>query len=384
MLDYSNKKAPADLSAHENRAVVESRCGAARGDRTTEVSAQRSFLQRAYAVAAALPQAVRRSFGALSIKIVGWAYWKVLPQSENIYSLAAKEPADVWLANDWYVIPVAARLAREHGGIVGYDTHEFALNEYSHNLAWKFLKRPFVSRIEKSLIQTAPVCSTVSQGIADALQGVYDLNECPLVVRNVPNYQQVQPAERSGRLRVLYHGIVAPGRGLEACIDSVLNWREEFTLTIRGPAKDPYHKALVARIEGLGLSDRVRMVPPVPMTDLVNEAAAFDIGLFALPDHSMHNHFALPNKIFEYIMAGLAVCVSDLPEMENIVDTYGVGTTFHGMEPETIAAAINKFDEEKVNFFREKSLTAAQELCWEKEAKIMVNAYSNAVSKARA
>ena len=56
------------------------------------------------------------------------------------------------------------------------------------------------------------------------------------------------------------------------------------------------------------METRVRLAPPVPMTSLVQEAAGFDIGLFALPRSSRHNELALPNKFFEYIMAGLATC----------------------------------------------------------------------------
>ena len=55
------------------------------------------------------------------------------------------------------------------------------------------------------------------------------------------------------------------------------------------------------------------------MTALVREASAYDVGLFALPGNSRHNEFALPNKFFEYVMAGLALCVSDLPEMARLV-----------------------------------------------------------------
>jgi hypothetical protein len=62
------------------------------------------------------------------------------------------------------------------------------------------------------------------------------------------------------------------------------------------------------------------------MTDLVREAAAFDVGLFALPRHSNHNRYALPNKFFEYSMAGLALCVSDLPEMGALVRRDQLGT----------------------------------------------------------
>ena len=67
------------------------------------------------------------------------------------------------------------------------------------------------------------------------------------------------------------------------------------------------------------IAGRVRLAPPVAMTELVRAAKDFDVGFFALPGSSRHNELALPNKFFEYVTAGLAVCISELPEMARLV-----------------------------------------------------------------
>ena len=69
------------------------------------------------------------------------------------------------------------------------------------------------------------------------------------------------------------------------------------------------------------------------MTALVHEAAPFDVGFFALPGHSRHNEFALPNKFFEYVMAGLTLCATDLPEMARLIKEYDLGVTISAVEP---------------------------------------------------
>jgi glycosyltransferase involved in cell wall biosynthesis len=183
---------------------------------------------------------------------------------------------------------------------------------------------------------------------------------------------------------VLYHGILTPGRGLEATIDSVGAWRPEFNLTLRGPGDAHYVAALRRRIGERGLADRVLLAPPVPMTALVREAAAFDVGYFALPKSSRHNEFALPNKFFEYVMAGLALCVSDLPEMARLIRDYGLGVTFSSMDPEAIAAAVNALDPESVDRYKGKALAAACELCWERESKRLLDAYHTMLLRTRA
>ena len=165
-------------------------------------------------------------------------------------------------------------------------------------------------------------------------------------------------------------------------MDSVASWRPEFELTIRGPVNPDYRDALRQRIHRARLEDRVRLVPPVPMTSLVAEAREFDIGFFALPGHSRHNEFALPNKVFEYLMAGLALCVSDLPEMARLVDEHQLGVLIPSLDPAVIAEAINRLNREQIDAFKHNALAAAEELCWEQESKRMVNAYRNLLPEA--
>src|SRR5262245_66277709 len=57
-------------------------------------------------------------------------YWTCSQNLRDLYDLARTVDADVWLANDWSALPIAARLAVEKGGIYGYDTHEFDVVEY--------------------------------------------------------------------------------------------------------------------------------------------------------------------------------------------------------------------------------------------------------------
>jgi glycosyltransferase involved in cell wall biosynthesis len=308
-------------------------------------------------------------------------YWS-WPAIRELYAQAAGLSADVWLANDWTSLPVAMRLAAERGGHYGYDTHEFALEEYAERASWRILRRPMVHAIEGRGITGALVVSAVSAGIAEELQRIYSLAVSPLVIRNTPSRVSIAPRRSGSRIRVLYHGLVAPGRGLEATIRSVPLWRREFDFTIRGPGTPKYISRLQAEIERLGIGDRVFLAPPVPMTELVREASSFDIGYFALPDHSGHNRFVLPNKFFEYAMAGLALCVSDLPEMTRLIEQYQMGVTLASLAPADIADAINRLNLDSLSYFRSKALAAANELCWEQESERLVAAYARALDPA--
>lgn len=310
------------------------------------------------------------------------SFWRLRNDFQRIYEIGLRQNVDLWLANDWTTLPIAARLAAEQGVPYGYDTHELAVDEYAQSLKWRLLNRALIKGAEGQAIKGAAFVTCVSDGIADRLQKIYALDERPTVIRNTPQYQGHAPRPVGQTIRVLYHGIVAPGRGLEASIRSVALWRPEFHLTIRGPAEASYKAELERIAEEINVSDRITFDPPVPMTDLVARAAAFDIGLFALPDYSKQNVYVLPNKFFEYTMAGLALCVSDLPEMASLLKRHDLGRLIPHMTPKDISDAINGFDRASIEHYKAAAAVAATSLNWDVEAKRLVEAINRTVSTA--
>ncbi len=303
-------------------------------------------------------------------------YWTLNSVFWELLALGRTCRADLWLGNDWTSLPIVARLAREQGVPYVYDTHELAADEFNESRRWRYLERPIRVAIEGRFVPGAALVSTVSHGIADWLRKLYRLDALPLVIRSTPHFHPAEYRPPGERIRVLYHGAVWQHRGLEASIRSVADWHPDFDLTIRGPVSDGYRAELEREIDAAGVRGRVHIVPPVPMMDLVREAQAFDIGLFALPGHSRHNEYALPNKFFEYTMAGLALCISDLPEMSQLLRQYDLGRTIAAVEPKAIAAAVNSLDRGAIALYKRNALAAAQELNWERESEKMVSHYS--------
>lgn len=307
-------------------------------------------------------------------------FWRMWPVAAVLRSAAQSLPGPaIFVANDWQMLPVAAAAAEKAGGIAVYDSHELATEEYAERPEWRRAVRPVVAGIESRYVKNARVISSVSPGITAHLQKTYSVSAPHFTLRNAPTYQAT-PFRPAGRpIRVLYHGIVAPGRGLEASIESVACWPAEFSLTIRGPSSLPgYTEQLAALSAAKGVASRVVFAPPVAMTALVAEARSFDIGLMALPGHSLHNQFALPNKVFEYLMAGLAIAVSDLPEMATLVRENGAGFLVGDGSSAAIAAAINALSPDALNAQRARALEAAKIYNWETESAAVIDAYESA------
>jgi glycosyltransferase involved in cell wall biosynthesis len=302
-----------------------------------------------------------------------------VPEIRRFYDSARHIHADIFLANDWHMLPPAMRLAREHGTCFAYDTHEYALEEYRYNPAWRLTLRPMAEAIERIGLRGALVASTVSSGIARDMGKEYQLERPLLVFRNTPAREDVAFRPCGERIDVLYHGIIVQDRGLEDCVRSVQLWRREFRLILRGPSEPTFRVGLERIAETEGVRDRVVFAPPVPMLELVRVATTADIGISTPPRTSKHNIYALPNKFFEYIQAGLALCVCDLPDMAEIVRQYDLGLLIGELSPQGIAAAINRFDRQSIDAFKRNSLKAARDLNWDVESARFVNAYEQAL-----
>jgi hypothetical protein len=70
-----------------------------------------------------------------------------------------------------------------------------------------------------------------------------------------------------------------------------------------------------------------------------------------------------------YTMAGLALCVSDLPEMRRLLRTYELEMLIAKAEPASIAAAVNELDRASIDRFKRNALKAACDLNWETEGR---------------
>ena len=223
-----------------------------------------------------------------------------------------------------------------------------------------------VRAIEGNAITQVDEVTTVSQGIADQLQFDYGLSRRPAVIRNTPALQRFEQKRTGATMTVLYHGLLNASRGLEALVDSVGLWEPGRRLVVRGPGTPAYVRRLEKRARSVDPA-RITIEPPVPPDQIIPASRTADIGVFVGDPSQGQLRFALPNKLFEYAMAGLAVVTTPLPEVERLNEAYDFALTTEGARPADIAAALNSLDPETVDHRKAQSLVAAEALCWERE-----------------
>lgn len=312
----------------------------------------------------------RHSPASLWPASAGLLYWASLTRLAARRQLLDYRP-DLVIANDWRALPLASAAKRACNARIIYDSHEFATEEFADSKPWRLLAQQHVAWIENRFIREADAVIAVSSGLSEALAERYALPVKPDVIANMPRKQPGVFRQTGSTIHVLYHGVVAPRRGLETLIDSVHSWPAQYRLTIRGESAGDFREALVNRAAVLG--DRVRFEQAVPPHRVVEAARHADIGIFLFSNSTIHARFALPNKLFEYLAAGLMVISSDLPEIRKIVETTGCGLLLADFSPDVIAKLLHTLTPEQIDGCKQNSLRAAETFNFDSEGKRLLD-----------
>jgi glycosyltransferase involved in cell wall biosynthesis len=284
---------------------------------------------------------------------------------------------DVLVANDLDTLPgitVAASLRKLP---VIYDSHELFTE------VPEVIKRPWVQgvwrRLEKLSVPHVHSAYTVSQSISECLSSVYRKEFT--VIRNMPRFSPVTyiPGDRQmdfgDQQIILYQGALNMGRGLEMMVQAMKYIPKSILLLAGDGDKKEELQELVIR-ENLG--GEVIFLGRLSLSELHFLTPQADLGISLEEDLGLSYHFVLPNKLFDYIHAGIPVLVSDLPEMRRLVENYNVGEILKERTPKAVAQQINELFSAKEHrrILEENASLASRELCWENEEKKLAAIYA--------
>lgn len=288
------------------------------------------------------------------------------------FAREAREPASIYHASDLYALPAMHRAARRFGGRLVYDAREL----YPHvaattgrpwiRLFWQF--------VEKHHIRHADAVFTVSDGIADRLATTYGIPR-PRVLHNVPPRRPVTPSDRLRTMAkippepviVLHQGQMRKDRGCALLVEAMAGIERAVLVFLGdGPERAPLQEL----VQALGIQDRIRFLPAVPPDELLDLTASADIGVTLLEDTCLNHRFALPNKLFEYAMAGLPVLASDLPEIRRVVRSFDIGEVVDPSDTRQLVLVLQRMVDspEARASWSKNTPDVLQAYSWEKES----------------
>jgi glycosyltransferase involved in cell wall biosynthesis len=294
---------------------------------------------------------------------------------KEILRIAAENPdlkPDLVIAHNHYTCPPASDLSKRHKAPFLIDSQEYMLGVLLDSPRWVREQRPFIKAAQDYYFARADQVFTVSQGIADSITAEQRLKRPVKVMRSTPRHTRHPFRPVSGTRKLLYHGLIDPARDLDIAIRAAALWTSDTHLIIRGQSEGDTADQLKALAAELGVSHKVTLEPPVPFAEMLARANEADIGYFVYRDGSPQRRFVLPNKFFEYQMAGLALMISDLPEMAALSRQYDTGVIVSDLTPEAIARAIDSLTDDQINTYKANALKAAETLCWEQEQAVLL------------
>jgi glycosyltransferase involved in cell wall biosynthesis len=299
--------------------------------------------------------------------------------------------ADILLGNDLDVMPatwLAAALKRKP---LVYDTHEYFMAMAGLD------NKPMVRRVWKAVESFIFPKLRYIYTICDSFCELYekDYQKKLLAVRNVPYLHSSEEEGHEDLLKaidaqiprnkflLLFQGAgINPHRGAEELV-LTMQWLDplKFHLLIVGGG-DSFPQVL-ALIEQHGLRDRITTIPKQPFSLLKHITRQADLGLSLDKADNINHKYGLPNKIFDYLHAGVPVLVSRLIELEKIVNAYNVGDFIENHDPAHIASCIQKVADNpgKLKIWKDNTENLRRDLNWENEGKIVLRIFKQVESE---
>ena len=289
--------------------------------------------------------------------------------------------ADVIHAHDVNVLPTAWLAAKLLRVPLVYDAHEISTDREGYQAF-----RKWVGWVEKKIMPGVAASITTTDMRAKFFARAYHIPR-PLVLQNRPRYIVVDKTNRiCAELNlsqpwpiVLYQGGLQQGRGLSRLVKAAEKVPNAYFVFIGGGRQTAELHSLVVE---LGLSDRVYFIPTVSLNDLPEYTASADIGVQPI-ENTCLNHFSTDsNKLFEYVIAGLPVITSAMPEIRKVVQQYDLGLSVPPGDTVALIEALNTMinQPELRQHYSGQAAKAARHLNWEAQEQSLLDLYDRVLS----
>jgi len=267
-------------------------------------------------------------------------YWSKRHHAQAL-EYAIQSHCDALLANDWEALPVAVEAATRTGAKLVFDSHEYAPLEFGNLPSWRFFFRRAIVHFLKKYSSQIDASVAAWPVISERYRREFGFE--PLVLLNAP--ESVLLDERPldfDHVRLVHHGVAIKGRRLENMIMTLATSHPRFQLHFILIEGDSGYLDELKELAERRAPGRIFFENPVQPEEIVERISEYDIGFYLLAPTSFNNQMSLPNKLFDYIAAGLAVFIGPSPSMAEIVRQYGLGWVAPSFEPKDVTETLNQ------------------------------------------
>ncbi|MEO7835864.1 MAG: glycosyltransferase [Ginsengibacter sp.] len=281
--------------------------------------------------------------------------------------------ADILWSNDLDTLLPNFIISRLKNVKLIYDSHEYfteSVYKKSSKKIWTMLERELFPQLKNVI--------TVNDSIKNIYENIYKV---PItVIRNVP-YEFVSnnlgdaiilPADK--KILVMQGMGLNENRGAEEAILMMQFLPDEFNLYFIGSGTVIIK--LKTMVDDLKLQSRIIFIDVLPYRQMMEYTRQCFLGLiFEKIDVTDEHLLSLPNKLFDYIQAGIPVLSSTAVEIKLLIEKYKIGDFIHDFDPATMAKKVMEIseNEEVYNLWKYNTIGASKDLNWGNEEKILID-----------
>lgn len=258
-----------------------------------------------------------------------------------------------------------------------WDAHELYHEQYGSNPLKSLVKKVLIKRKLRLINEVV----TVSDGVAQRYQ--LDFDDFPPVTV-VENASSALPVGDKGdilqhRLEIsresqilLFQGGLVAGRGIPFLLQLILQLPESWKLVFMGSG--PYEGIVQQSVHQS--PGRVFFHPAVSPNELSRYTSCATLGAIPYERVCLNHEHALPNKLWEYAVAGVPVLARNLSDLSRKVLHHRIGLVFSDVESVSeVANRIREIGPSEWNAFSTRALTFATNDNWEKYERELLGVY---------
>lgn len=261
--------------------------------------------------------------------------------TNKIFAEAKQLDVDVYHLHDPELMPIGVKL-KKLGKKVIFDAHE----DLPKQLLGKHYLNPLLSKfLSIALAKYEQLTCKNFNAIVAATPIIRDkflkINTSSIDINNFPLQQELAPKIASDGYKknngVCYLGAINQVRGIKEMIAAMALLTTNTRLKLAGNFNEFSIKTSVKGYAGWQRVDELGMISRKEVSELLADSFAGIVTFHPLPNHLD----AQPNKMFEYMSAGIPVIASDFPLWRQIIEEHHCGICVDPLDPQAIAQAID-------------------------------------------